>query len=129
MPPGSATHVTAALQQRSILGAGGAWQPLAFFLKKLSDTETRYSTFDHELLGAYLDVPHFRFALEGRQFCLPNLSLTASTSPSASDSSCAIVNLYLDFTILPPAQLLCDQVKSLASDPRFKVKEVGPQGL
>ena len=66
----SATHVGAALQQWSSLGAGRAWKPLAFFSKKLSDTETRYSTFDRELLGAYLAVRHFRFALEGRQFCL-----------------------------------------------------------
>ena len=66
----SATHVGAALQQWSSLGAGGAWQPLAFFSKKLADTETRYSTFDHELLAAYLAIRHFRFALEGRQFCL-----------------------------------------------------------
>ena len=64
----SATHVGAALQQWSSLGAGGAWQPLAFYSKKLS--ETRYSTFDRELLGAYLAVRHFRFALEGCQFCL-----------------------------------------------------------
>ena len=40
-----------------------------------------------------------------------------------------MANLSLDFTILSSAQLLCDQVKSLASDPRLKVKEVGPQGL
>ena len=58
------------MQQWSSLGAGGAWQPLTFFSKKLSDTETRYSTFDRELLGAYLAVCHFRFALEGQQFCL-----------------------------------------------------------
>ena len=29
-----ATHVGAALQQWSSLGAGGAWQPLAFFFKE-----------------------------------------------------------------------------------------------
>ena len=40
-----------------------------------------------------------------------------------------VANLTLDFTILPSAQLLCDQVKSLTSDPKFKVTEVGPQGL
>ena len=56
------TYVGAALQQ----WVHRAWQPLAFFSKKLSDTEARYSTFNRELLGAYLAVRHFRFALEGR---------------------------------------------------------------
>ena len=62
----SASHVDAALHQ----WVKGAWQPLAFFSKKLSDTETRYSTFNRELLGAYLTVRHFRFTLEGNQFAV-----------------------------------------------------------
>ena len=53
----STTHVKAALQQWSSLGAGGAWQPLTFFSKKLSDTETRYSTFDREFLGGTCEYP------------------------------------------------------------------------
>ena len=168
----SATHVGAALQQWSSLGAGGAWQPLAFFSKKLSDTETRYSTFDRELLGAYLAVRHFRFALEGRQFCLltdhkplcaalrrvsppwsarqqRHLSYLAeftddirflpgdlnpvadclSRPPPPRSPPAPVANLTLDFAVLPSEQLLCDQVVSLASDPRFQVKEVGPQRL
>ncbi len=62
----SDSHVGAVLQQR----ARGSWQPLAFFSHKLSPTETRYSTFDRELLAAYLAVRHFRFFLEGRFFTL-----------------------------------------------------------
>ena len=143
-----------------------------FFSKKLSDTETRYSTFYRELLGAYLVVCHFRFALEGRQFCLltdhkplcaalrwvsppwsarqqRHLSYLAeftddirflpvelnpvanclSRPPPPRTPPVLMANLTLDFMILPSAQLLCDQVKSLTSDPRFKVTEVGPQGL
>ena len=30
--------------------------------------ETRYSTFDRELLGVYLAIRHFRYFLEGRKF-------------------------------------------------------------
>nr|VZI09926.1 unnamed protein product [Spirometra erinaceieuropaei] len=41
--------------------------PLAFFSRKLSKAETRYSTFEHELLAAYLTVGHFRHLLEGRE--------------------------------------------------------------
>jgi cleavage and polyadenylation specificity factor subunit 1 len=60
----SDSHVGAVLQQRQ----ASAWQPLAFFSKKLSPTESRYSTFDRELLAVYLSVRHFRFLLEGRPF-------------------------------------------------------------
>ncbi|BHF75332.1 hypothetical protein SprV_0501842800 [Sparganum proliferum] len=44
--------------------------PLAFFSKKLSRAETRYSTFGRELLAAYLAVRHFRHLLEGREFTI-----------------------------------------------------------
>jgi cleavage and polyadenylation specificity factor subunit 1 len=46
------------------------WQPLAFFSRRLRPAETRYSTFDRELLAIYLAVRHFRHILEGRQFCV-----------------------------------------------------------
>ncbi|BHF85239.1 hypothetical protein SprV_1002840200 [Sparganum proliferum] len=44
--------------------------PLAFFSKKLSKAETRYSTFGREHLAAYLAVRHFRHLLEGREFTI-----------------------------------------------------------
>jgi hypothetical protein len=52
----SDTHVGGVLQQL----AGGNWQPLAFYSKKLSGAGTRYSTFDRELLAAFSAVRHFR---------------------------------------------------------------------
>jgi hypothetical protein len=45
----SDTHAGGVLQQLQ----GRAWQPLAFFSKKLSSTQARYSTFDRELLAAF----------------------------------------------------------------------------
>ena len=62
----SATHVGAVLQQF----VDKSWAPLAFFSRKLSETEMRYSTFDRELLAAFLAIRHFRFLLEGREFQL-----------------------------------------------------------
>ena len=53
----------AALQQRP---HGGDWQPLSFFSRKLTDTETRYSTFNRELLAVVGALRHFQFLLEGR---------------------------------------------------------------
>ncbi|BHF80217.1 hypothetical protein SprV_0702334100 [Sparganum proliferum] len=41
--------------------------PLAFFSRKLSKAETRYSTFGRELLAVYLAVKHFRQLLQGRE--------------------------------------------------------------
>jgi cleavage and polyadenylation specificity factor subunit 1 len=45
-------------------------KPLSFFSKKLSATESRYSTFGRELLAIYLSIRHFRHVLEGRQFTI-----------------------------------------------------------
>jgi hypothetical protein len=81
----SDSHVGAVLQQRS----RGSWRPLAFFSHKLSPTESRYSTFDTELLAAYLAVRHFRFSLEGRQFTLftDHKPLVTAISKSGTPSS------------------------------------------
>ena len=60
----SDTHIGAVLQQLS----AGSWKPLAFFSRKLSTAESKYSAFDRELLAVFAAVRHFRFVLEGRQF-------------------------------------------------------------
>jgi cleavage and polyadenylation specificity factor subunit 1 len=62
----SSSHVGAVLQQWQ----KDHWRPLAFFSRKLSKAEVNYSTFDRELLAAFLAVKQFRFQLEGRQFKL-----------------------------------------------------------
>ena len=46
----------------------GAWKPIAFFSTSLKPAETRYSTFDRELLAVYLSIRHFRHFIEGRRF-------------------------------------------------------------
>ena len=46
----------------------GQWKPNAFCSRKLRPPETRYSTFDRELLAIYLSIRHFRYFLEGRNF-------------------------------------------------------------
>lgn len=45
-----------------------SWCPLGFFSQKLKPAETRYSTFDRELLAVYLGIRHFRHQLEGTVF-------------------------------------------------------------
>jgi hypothetical protein len=54
------------MQQKS----GDHWRPLGFFSRKLTDTESRYSTFDRELLAAHAAIKHLRHFCEGRAFQL-----------------------------------------------------------
>lgn len=54
--------VGAVLEQKSPEG----WQPLGLFSRKLSGAETRYSTYDRELLAAYLSTRHFLHIIEGQ---------------------------------------------------------------
>lgn len=42
-------------------------KPIAFFSKKLRDTQTRYSVYDHELLAIHSAIKYFRYFLKGRQ--------------------------------------------------------------
>jgi hypothetical protein len=63
----SATHAGAVLQQRR---RGQPWRPLGFFSQKLSAAETRYSTFDRELLAVHAGILYFRHLLEGRSFTI-----------------------------------------------------------
>jgi hypothetical protein len=62
----SATHIVGAMQQKS----GDHWQPLGFFSHKLTDTESRNSTFDCELLAAHAAIKHFPHFCEGQAFQL-----------------------------------------------------------
>lgn len=60
----SDTAIGAVLQQRS----KGKWQPLAFFSKKLSPSQKKYSPYDRELLAIYEAIRYFRFMVEARVF-------------------------------------------------------------
>ena len=64
MADASDTAVGAVLQQQ----IEGEWHPLSYFSKKLRPAETRYSTFDRELLAVYLSIKHFRHLVEGHDF-------------------------------------------------------------
>lgn len=44
------------------------WQPVSYFSTKLSSAESRYSTFDRELLAIYTSIRHFKHYVEGRKF-------------------------------------------------------------
>ena len=44
------------------------WCPLAYFPRKLTPAQQKYSTFDRELLAIYLALKHLRYFVEGRDF-------------------------------------------------------------
>jgi hypothetical protein len=76
---------------------------LAFFSKKLSATEMRYSTFDRELLAAFSAVKHFRFFLEGRPFTLftdhkPLVSAISKAKTPFSSRQQRQLSFLLEFT-------------------------------
>lgn len=44
------------------------WEPLAFFSRKLSPSQIKYSPYDRELLAIYEAIKYFRHMLEARHF-------------------------------------------------------------
>ena len=62
----SDSHIGGVLQQRE----AGAWGPLGFFFRKLSETECKFSAFHRVLLAAFYSIRHFRIMLEGHHFQL-----------------------------------------------------------
>jgi cleavage and polyadenylation specificity factor subunit 1 len=62
----SKSSMGAVLQQR----VQNAWQPLAFFSKKLIPAQQKYISYDRELLAIYEAVKNFRHMLEARHFTI-----------------------------------------------------------
>ena len=46
----------------------GIWKPLAFFSRKFTPAQSKYSTYDRELMAIVEAVKHFLYYLEGRPF-------------------------------------------------------------
>lgn len=66
MTDASDTCAGGVLQQR----IKNSWKPLAFFSKKFSDAQKKYSTYDRELLSIYMAVRHFKNMFEGRELII-----------------------------------------------------------
>ncbi|XP_068627447.1 uncharacterized protein [Battus philenor] len=60
----SDTSIGAALQQKF----DDSWQPLAFFSRRLTSVQKKYSPYDRELLAIYDAIRHFRHMVEARPF-------------------------------------------------------------
>ncbi|KAI5731471.1 hypothetical protein M8J77_010485 [Diaphorina citri] len=66
MTDASNTAIGGAINQEQ----NGTVRPLAFFSRKLSSTEQKYSTYDRELLAVYATIQRFSYLLEGRKFVI-----------------------------------------------------------
>ena len=93
--PSLPTSVTVDASQVAVGGelaqqhADGSWRPVAYFSRKLSDCETRYSAYDRELLAMYLSIKNFRPYVEGKPFTLytDQKPLTTALATSSDDRS------------------------------------------
>ncbi|CAK1589812.1 unnamed protein product [Parnassius mnemosyne] len=56
--------IGAVLQQK----VKNCWEPLAFFSRKLTSAQKKYSPYDRELLAIYESIKYFRFMVEARHF-------------------------------------------------------------
>ena len=91
----------------------GMWQPLSFLSKKLNPAETRYSTFDRELLAVYATIKHFRHNLEGRNFFVntdhkPLTFVMSSVTERASLRQTRHLAFIAEFTTAVTTISVCD---------------------
>lgn len=90
----SDTAMGAVLQQYK----DNKWQPLAFFSKKLSPSQRKYSPYDRELLAIYEAIKHFRFMVEARTFAIFTDHKPLTFAFSSSRENCSPRQFrYLDF--------------------------------
>ncbi len=109
----------------------GQWYPLAFFSRALKPAETRYSTYDRELLAIYLAIKHFGYFL-----CSQTINLWFTHSPLASiaillgksDTLTSSVNSPLTYVMCrdQPIQQL---TPSPASVPTLSTPSCGLSGI
>ena len=71
--PTATTSITVDASDKAVSGQleqlqTGIWRPIAFFSRKLSAAERKYSAFDRKLLAIYLAIKHFRHFVEGWAF-------------------------------------------------------------
>jgi len=94
----SGSAVGAALHQLQ----DGQYNPIGFYSKKLTEAQTKYSTFDRELLAAFQAVLYFRSTIEGQNVTLfadhkPLISAFHSTTVAKSDRQQRHLSLLTEF--------------------------------
>jgi transposase InsO family protein len=103
----SSTCAGAVLQQK----VNGNWQPLGFFSKALSPAQTKYSTYDRELLAIYMAIKHFRYHIEGQNVTVytDHKPLTFAMEKASSNNDTPRRLRQLDFI-----SQFCTEIKHIA---------------
>lgn len=107
--PTATTSITVDASDRAVGGQleqlqFGIWCPIAFFSRKLSNAERKYSAFDRELLAIYLAIKSFRHFVEGRPFSIYTdhrpltfaFNSTSERSPRQTRHLCFIAEFSTD---------------------------------
>ncbi|KAA3675571.1 uncharacterized protein DEA37_0000796 [Paragonimus westermani] len=117
----------------------GEQQPLNFSSQKLQPAQTKYSTFERELLAIYLAIRYFRHLLEGRHFVVQTdhkpLSFTFHAKPDRySPREIRNLDYISQFTtdirhLRGDANIVADtlsrpDVKSVQSPPSFDLSQM-----
>ena len=112
----------------------GTDEPLEFYSRKLSPPESRYSTFDRELLAIVLAVKHFKHLLLSRQFTVqtdhkPLLHIMSLKTPSPRQerqisylSTFSFVIKHISGTDNLVADFLSRSVSSIMVKPLFSTE-------
>ena len=117
----SSTALGGVLQQK----LQGVWCPLGFYSRVLLPTETRYATFDRELLAIRMAIRHFRFFVEGRVFHvltdhMPLTHVFGKISDAWSDKQRRHISEISEYTtdvrhISGPDNMVADALSRVAS--------------
>lgn len=87
------TDIGAALQQWDEKG----WKPLAFFSRKLSPAQSRYCTYDRELLAIKSAIKHFRQCVEGQDFIVFTDHVPLTTAINTKTEKTTRQERHLDY--------------------------------
>lgn len=67
----------------------GIWEPLAFFSRRFSPSQQKYSPYDRELLAIYESIKYFRHMLEARHFVISTDHKPLSYAFSERKANCS----------------------------------------
>ncbi|GFX08240.1 transposon Tf2-6 polyprotein [Trichonephila clavipes] len=114
-----------------------SWKPIAFYSKKLNETQTRYSTYDRELLGIYLSVKHFKHLLEGNDFVIytdhkPLTFAFKQKNEKASPRQQRQLQYILEFScniqhVLGKDNVVADALSRIDSIPEINFEEIAEE--
>lgn len=118
----SDTAMGAVLQQIK----AGNWQPLAFFSRKFSPSQMKYSPYDRELLAIYEAIKYFRHMIEARNFVIYTDHKPLTFAFTSKQENCSPRQFrHLDFISQFSTDIRHISGKSnVVADPLSRVQEI-----